>query len=1796
MRTMFFNCFRLKNLDVSGFKTDNVTYMEGMFKGCSGLKSLDVSGFKTDNVTSMYGMFSGCSGLTSLDVNGFKTDNVTDMSSMFYNCSGLTSLDVSGFKTDNVTSMYGMFSGCSGLTSLDVNGFKTDNVTDMRSMFYNCSGLKNLDVSGFKTDNVTYMESMFYGCSGLKSLDVSGFKTDNLTNMINLFYGCSGLTSLDVSNFKTDNVTQMAQMFSGCFGLTTIYVGEGWTTANVTESADMFKGCTSLVGGNGTLYDANHVDKEYARIDGGIDAPGYLTDINSVEPYAVLSEGNTVLTFFYDNQKTNHTGVVSVDKGWGKTITTVEFMPSFANYKGLTSTAQWFLDCTNLTTILGIENLNTENVTSMLMMFQGCSSLTSLDLSHFNTSNVTWMGQMFAGCTHLANLDVSYFNTTNVTGMPGIFHGCSSLTSIDVSHFDTSNVTWMAGMFSGCSMLTSLDLTSFKTDKVENIPSIFEGCSRLTTIYVGDGWTMDNVTSGEDMFLGCTSLVGGNGTLYDAEHVDKEYAHIDGGINNPGYFTDIHTPQPYAILSEGKTVLTFFYDNQKASRNGMGVGPFIFDRENNIDNRGWYDYRVIITSVVFDPSFAEYTSLISTAFWFDYCLNLTSITGIEYLKTANVTDMSWMFRDCHSLTSLDVSHLKTENVTDMSLMFDGCSSLMSLDLSEFNTANVTDMGGMFRGCHSLTSLDLSGFDTDKVTAINLMFYGCSGLTSLDLSGFNTTNVRYINSMFEGCSGLTSLDLSGFNTAKSKSMYSMFMGCTGLTSLDLSSFDTSAVTFMNSMFNGCSKLTTIYVGDHWTTASVTGDEDMFKDCTNLVGGNGTPYSADHINKEYARIDKPNEPGYFTDKNPAPAIAEAYAVLSEGNTVLTFFYDDKKEDWGGGMSVGPFSTSDSRPWYPHAANITSVVFDSSFAGCTTLTSTAFWFYGFSNLTSITGIEYLNTDNVKNMMEMFHGCSSLTTLDVSNFNTENVERLDALFQDCAALTSLNLIHFNTAKVTSMRDMFHGCSSLTSLDVSGFKTDNVMDMGYMFCNCSKLTNLDVSGFKTDNVTNIGAMFAGCSSLTSLDMSSFNTTKVTYMEAMFEGCSGLTTIYAGSGWTTANVISSEDMFSGCTNLVGGNGTPYSPDHVDAEYARIDTPSTPGYFTDINAGDAEPYAVLNGNVLAFYYDGQKDVRGGMSVGPFSIPSYRGWADHVADITTVVFQPSFADCTTLTSTAFWFFECPNLTTINGIENLKTPQVTNMDSMFKGCSSLTSLDVTGFDMGNVTRIDGMFYGCSSLTSLDLHNFNTSKVTSLFDLFHDCSGLTSLDLRSFDTSGVTTMEQLFNGCSSLTSLDISTFNTSKVTNMHNLFDGCSSLTSLDVSHFNTEEVTNMDAMFYNCKLLTSLDLHKFNTEKVTTMRSMFYNCAGLTSLDLSSFNTSEVTMMNFMFEGCSGLTSLDLHNFNTSKVLYTNDMFYGCANLLTLDISGFDMTNVTSLSGMFSHCSSLASIQLGNAKIPDILLVAIENPNLLVYVNSAEAAPAGIQNVVVNNEAEEIVLTHTWEGNGNFYCPKQFVAHKISYTHEFSMETVIGVSRGWETIALPFTVQSITHEVNGPLAPFGAEGGKPFWLGQMTPQGLVNAQQIVANVPYVISMPNNALYPDSYNQNGSVTFSATNCVVPMTEQHAMSSDKCTMVPTFQRVDQSPSVYAINLYDAYGSHPEGSIFVANLREVRPFEAYTLHSSGSRQFFSIDELVADPTGIQEMVFMKNDGNEKVYNLKGQRLTTPQKGLNIMNGRKVIVK
>ena len=274
---------------------------------------------------------------------------------------------------------------------------------------------------------------------------------------------------------------------------------------------------------------------------------------------------------------------------------------------------------------------------------------------------------------------------------------------------------------------------------------------------------------------------------------------------------------------------------------------------------------------------------------------------------------------------------------------------------------------------------------------------------------------------------------------------------------------------------------------------------------------------------------------------------------------------------------------------------------------------------------------------------------------------------------------------------------------------------------------------------------------------------------------------------------------------------------------------------------------------------------------------------------------------------YFSYFSSMTSID-LSALDTSQVTDMMSMFEGCS-LTSLDLSNFDTSQVINMGFMFNGCRSLVNLDVSNFDTSKVTDMSGMFCDCKSLTTLDVSNFDTSKVTAMSVMFQQCSSLTSLDLSNFNTSNVTAMSVMFQQCSSLTTLDVSNFDTSKVTAMSVMFQQCSSLTSLDLSNFNTSNVTDMNCMFWGCSSLTSLDVSNFNTSNVTDMNCMFWGCSSLTSLDVSNFNTSNVTNMSYMFDYCSSLTSLDLSNFDTSSVTDMRNMFAICNKLTSISVSN-----------------------------------------------------------------------------------------------------------------------------------------------------------------------------------------------------------------------------------------------------------------------------------------------
>ncbi len=1605
MNSMFQECPALTALDLSHFNTANVTSMWGMFQGCTALTSLDLSSFNTAKVTNMQNMFWGCTGLQKLFLTDFTTPKNPSMNKMFYNCSGLIRILCNN--TWTASSSAEMFSGCTHLVGGVGTAFTTDHIdagyarpdggtgnpgyftekkiqpyalygpnlgltfyyddqkylrtndsgeayapsdyydfpwsgtypswtpaggetwrninkvvfdssfqnytglTSTRYMFYGMNYLTTIEhLDYLNTEDVTDMSHMFEGCVNLQTLDTYNISANSVTDLTRMFYGCARLTSLNLQNFNPQQATKATSMFQGCSALTYIYSPNNWKTAKLTNSTSMFTGCTSLRSPN-LSYNEGKIDVSYANPTTGY----FFSSLSDPYPYAVLSADQKTLTFYYNTAYRWAEGTVYF-MNWGdgypgwtssdgnETIETVTFDASFQNYHGLTSCYRMFRKMLALTQFNHLDYLNTENV-----------------------NNMSWM---FEGCVNLQTLDAHNLSANSVTNMEFMFDGCSSLTSLNLENFNPQQATSMSFML--------------------------RDCSALTYIYCPYNWKTSKLSSSTDMFLRCTSLRSPNRS-YDKDKINASYANPTTGY----FFTRFSDPYPYAVLSSDKKTLTFYYNNWYNNNDGT-----VYFMRWGYDIPGWTssDGNGTIETVTFHITFKDCHELTSCYRMFYKMSALTQINHLDYLNTENVKSMYYMFYKCSALTSLDVSNFNTENVTEMSSMFSGCSALTSLNLSNFNTANVYGMEVMFDGCTSLTSLDVSNFNTENVTDMNSMFRDCKSLARLNLSNFDTGKVIDMHSMFHDCNLLWSLDVSNFNTENVTTMSAMFRGCSKLTSLDLSSFNTEKVTRMFAMFYGCSSLQTIYCNDDWNTSTVEISDNMFIDCTHLVGGNGTGFSTAHTTVDYAHPDAAGSPGYFTTIQK-----EAYAVVSTDGKTLTFYYDDKRDTREG--------TKYNLPWtgtYPgwagtaSAANttITTATFDISFRAYSGLTNASRMFNKMTALTQINHLDYLNTANVTTMAYMFNECSALQTLNLSHFNTANVTVMSGLFYGCYRLTNLDLSHFDTENVTNMTYMFSGCSKLSSLDLSSFNTSNVTNMAYMFNGCSSLTSLDLSNFDTGSLTYMSAMFRGCSKLTSLDLTRFDTEDVTNMSIMFYNCSSLQTIYCNDDWNRSTVVNSSDMFSGCTKLVGGYGTTYDANNVTAAYAHPDAAGSPGYFTAMVA-----YAVVStdGATLTFYYDDKKDTREGTKYDlPWTgqIPGWAGTSSAAnTTITTATFDTSFQDYHGLTNTSYMFNRMTALTQINHLDYLATENVTDMKYMFNGCSALQNLDVTDFDTGKVTDMYAMFAICSALTSLDVSHFNTANVTNMNYMFSGCSKLSSLDVSNFNTANVTRMSNMFSGCSNLTNLNVSNFNTENLTTIAYMFYNCSKLQTIYCNDdWNTSTVTNSNAMFSGCTNLvgvngTAYDANNVNaayahpdaagnpgyfTATTTAYALLSTDGATLTFYydnlkdtragtkyglntgdDVPAWNASKGTALHVVFDASFAdarptttyswfdhfeiLTDIQgLENLNTENVTNMHGMFNGCYKLTTLDLSGFDTHNVTDMGYLFYACMELTTIYVG------------------------------------------------------------------------------------------------------------------------------------------------------------------------------------------------------------------------------------------------------------------------------------------------
>lgn len=383
-----------------------------------------------------------------------------------------------------------------------------------------------------------------------------------------------------------------------------------------------------------------------------------------------------------------------------------------------------------------------------------------------------------------------------------------------------------------------------------------------------------------------------------------------------------------------------------------------------------------------------------------------------------------------------------------------------------------------------------------------------------------------------------------------------------------------------------------------------------------------------------------------------------------------------------------------------------------------------------------------------------------------------------------------------------------------------------------------------------------------------------------------------------------------------------------------------------------------------------------------------------------------------------------------------------------------------------------------------------------------------------------------------------------------------------------------------------------------------------NITSDKTLEVVFAemdrNFSIDG----GNYQIESFEDNSVTLTgvqNSISFEVSDKINYQAQDWNIIGISE--NALENCEELAAI-IWNPEIPFTAKVA--NPNLLLYVKDEAYAPAGIRNVVVNGFAKAITLTDAQSGN-NFYCPSAFMTQSIIYTHNYSMKTGINESKGWETIALPFDVQQISHSGKGEIIPFAKwnadNDSKPFWLYELTGTGFVEAEELKANTPYIISMPNNDLYPNDYQLSGRVTFSALNAEVKKSDDiQTATFGNNTFVPAFTSHNAESGYYALNVnndFETYqGSANVGSKFILNLRRIHPFEAYLTSTSGTR---SIDIFDSMTTGIRDVLdITDSQKTQKVYDLSGRLITIGTSlesirqelpaGVYIINNKKMIIK
>ena len=1064
MSYMFDGCNKLESLNLNNFNTSKVTNMSAMFSGTN-LANLDLRFFKTGNVTDMSSMFRNSNKLTYLNLNYFSTAKVEKMNDMFNGCTQLISVNMSSFITSNVKDMSYMFNECESMTRAHMEGFNTSNVENFSYMFYGCISLTKVDLSNFTFIEKVKSQRILGYCPKLKNLTIpasaSNWASDACLGMNSFSSPCKLSYPEDMTLDKIDNegyyewksgyfkdaleayisiegdndqytfyydenreerdFTVNLLTTGGNLNLTfnglsdvTVYIDESFANYKPTKTSRWFSGLNGKIVGLDNLNTSKVTDMSYmfanstgmTKLDLVFFDTYNATNMNSMFAGCTnLEELNLGNFDFHEGQNTGAFlyGCTNLRRlvipktayylhyqscaGVGTATAPCElFYPENFNLQNPTQGDGYFrwkggyfkespkpyavLLNGTLTFYYGYDESNRNGTVFHLNSGDGnevpewYTSRTLVNKVVFDpTFSLAWPENCYAWFSGMVNLTeiegMENLNTNDVVMMGNMFYGCKNLDRIDLSHFNTQHVTWMNSMFQGCSGLVVLDLSTFDTSQALKMHSMFEGCTGLQSLDL-DHFNTSKVSTMYNMFKGCTNLKTLKISNFKTEKVTDFTSMFEGcsslatldlrsfTIKASNYYT--------RNMFKGCSVLESLDVPASASTidgwacTGVGSAespcqlyyPDGFLPEISDAGNGYFVWK----NGYFTDDREAYAILSSDEKTLTFYYDNKKSTHPEYWYSAYKDDGAgspqWYLTDFTTVI-FDPSFADARPTTCRAWFYfkDKLSNIIGIEY--LNTSKVTNMERMFSGCKNLTEIDLSHFNTDNVTSqygFYNMFYCCESLTSLDLSNFWFSSDVSTTDILSSCSSLQTLTVN------------------------------------ESVNNWNGENTCHFVGT------------VENPCTLVRSYDFTLEDAEDHGAYFIW-----RSGYF--KNPPTA----YAVISTDQKTLTFYCDNDMDNREGEIYTHLDYEMPEWMGYP----VEEVVFDPSFANAKP-TSCSSWFNSMSDVTTITGLEYLNTENVENYVMMFYNCGSLTSLDLSNFNFSGHETY-GFMNYCSSLRTLTV-----------------------------------------------------------------------------------------------------------------------------------------------------------------------------------------------------------------------------------------------------------------------------------------------------------------------------------------------------------------------------------------------------------------------------------------------------------------------------------------------------------------------------------------------------------------------------------------------------------------------------------------------------------------------------------------------------------------------------------------------------------------------------------------------------------------------